>query len=71
MKIIDRIPLIPLALMATFMVLAPFQPEPHLWQKLKMLAAGTLIKPVDIFDLFWHGVWPVLFTIRAYREFTK
>ncbi|MCP4009868.1 MAG: RND transporter, partial [Proteobacteria bacterium] len=30
--------------------LAPYTPEPHVWQKLQMLLAGTLGKPVDIFD---------------------
>ncbi|HPE49525.1 MAG TPA: hypothetical protein PLR76_14070 [Hyphomonas sp.] len=41
--------------------LAPFMPEPHLWEKLKMLQAGTLRRPVDIFDLCLHGApWLVL-----------
>lgn len=35
--------------------LAPFFPEPHIWEKLKMLAAGTLTRPVDIFDLLMHA----------------
>jgi len=35
--------------------LAPFFPEPHIWEKLKMLAAGTLVKPIDIFDLLMHA----------------
>jgi hypothetical protein len=41
--------------------LAPFLPEPHIWEKLKMLAEGTLTRPIDIFDLFLHGIpWVVL-----------
>jgi hypothetical protein len=36
--------------------LAPFFPEPHIWEKLKMLAAGELVKPLDIFDLVLHGL---------------
>ncbi len=41
--------------------LAPFVPEPHIWEKLKMLVAGELIKPVDIFDFLFHGVpWLLL-----------
>jgi len=41
--------------------LAPFLPEPHIWEKLKMLAEGTLTRPNDIFDLFLHGIpWVVL-----------
>jgi hypothetical protein len=35
--------------------LAPFFPEPHLWQKLKMLMAGTLVRPIDIFDMLMHA----------------
>ena len=35
--------------------LAPFVPEPHIWEKLKMLAAGTLVRPIDIFDLLMHA----------------
>ena len=71
MNLIDKIPLIPLAVLATFLALAPFQPEPHLWEKLKMLADGTLAKPIDIFDLFLHATPLVLLVLRAYREFTK
>jgi hypothetical protein len=36
--------------------LAPFLPEPHIWEKLKMLVAGELVKPLDIFDLALHGL---------------
>jgi ABC-type uncharacterized transport system permease subunit len=35
--------------------LAPFVPEPHIWEKLKMLVAGTLVKPIDIFDFLLHA----------------
>ena len=45
--------------LALFLGLAPFAPEPHLWEKLKMLAGGTLSRPIDILDLLYHGV-PVL-----------
>ena len=41
--------------------LAPFLPEPHIWEKLKMLAAGTLTRPIDIFDLLLHAApWLVV-----------
>ena len=41
--------------------LAPFFPEPHLWEKLKMLVAGTLVRPLDIFALMLHAApWAVL-----------
>ncbi len=35
--------------------LAPFFPEPHIWEKLKMLFSGTLSRPIDIFDFLMHG----------------
>jgi len=55
MKWLDRIPYTLLAPLAILLALAPFAPEPHLWEKLKMLSAGTLARPIDIFDLFLHG----------------
>jgi hypothetical protein len=52
---LDRLPW-SLTLFACFTLgLAPFIPEPHIWEKLKMLVAGTLSRPVDIFDLLMHG----------------
>lgn len=47
--------------------LAPFQPEPHVWQKLKMLAGGELSRPIDIFDLFMHGTPILLLMVRLVR----
>jgi hypothetical protein len=55
MKWLDKIPYVFIAPLAIFLALAPFSPEPHLWEKLKMLSAGTLVRPIDIFDLFLHG----------------
>jgi hypothetical protein len=55
MKWLDNIPYAVLVPLAAVLALAPFSPEPHLWQKLKMLFAGTLTRPIDIFDLFLHG----------------
>ena len=62
LSLLDRIPLGLILVVALALGLAPFQPEPHLWEKLKMLAAGTLTRPIDIFDLMLHGV-PVLLLI--------
>jgi hypothetical protein len=36
------------------MLLAPFNPMPHVWEKLVMLKQGTLSRPIDIFDLIYH-----------------
>jgi hypothetical protein len=40
----------------------PITPEPHLFEKIHMLMDGTLVKPVDMFDLFWHS-WPILWIV--------
>lgn len=40
--------------------LAPFAP-PHVVEKLQMLREGTLVKPLDWFDLLMHGTpWLLL-----------
>lgn len=70
MKWLDKIPWTPLLLIALMLGLAPFQPEPHLWQKLKMLAAGTLARPIDIFDLFLHGTPALLVLLKLGRMAT-
>ena len=60
--------LAPLAVVALALGLAPFVPEPHLWEKLKMLAAGTLVRPIDIFDLVMHAAAPVLLAAKLLRR---
>ena len=55
MRWLDKIPYLFIAPLAIFLALAPFSPEPHLWEKLKMLSAGTLVRPIDMFDLFLHA----------------
>ena len=67
MKWLDKIPLSTLIIIALMLGLAPFVPEAHLWQKIKMLMDGSLTKPIDIFDLFLHGTPAVLLMIRVYR----
>ena len=67
MSWIDKIPLLPLVIVALALGLAPFVPEPHLWEKLKMLVAGTLVRPIDIFDLVLHASAPVLLLIKLLR----
>ena len=64
---IDRLPVKPLIVVAVFFALAPFQPEPHLFEKLRMLAEGTLTRPIDIFDLFMHSLPIMLLAIRLVR----
>ena len=49
------------------MLLAPFRPMPHVIEKLIMLKAGTLKRPIDIFDLFFHLLPTILLIIKAMR----
>ncbi len=68
---LDRVPLGLLAAGAVLLGLAPFFPEPHLWEKLKMLAAGTLKRPIDIFDLVMHASLPVLLGLKLFRQWSR
>lgn len=69
MKWLDKISLIPLVIVAAFLTFAPFVPEPHLWEKLKMLVAGELVKPLDMFDLLMHSVPLALLLVKlVYRR---
>jgi len=67
MSWLDKIPLVVIVLFAVFLGLAPFVPEPHLWEKLKMLFAGTLTRPLDIFDLLWHATPFVILVLKLSR----
>ena len=64
---LDNISLQMIVIACLFLGLAPFVPEPHLWEKLKMLSAGTLVKPLDIFDLLMHGSPFVVLTLKLLR----
>jgi hypothetical protein len=64
---VDKLPVKPLLVVAVFFALAPFKPEPHLFEKLRMLSEGTLSRPIDIFDLFMHSFPLVLLAIRLIR----
>ena len=68
MKWLDKIPLNILVLIALTLGLAPFVPEPHVWEKLKMLANGELGKWIDIFDLFLHGTPWLLLVLKLLRS---
>ena len=67
MEWIDKIPTAGLIIVAVLLALAPFSPEPHLVEKFKMLKAGTLTRPLDIFDVFWHLSPSILLAIKLIR----
>jgi hypothetical protein len=68
-KLFDRIPLSLLIVLCLTLGLAPFTPQPHIWEKLKMLASGALVEPLDIFDLLLHGIPWLLLIARVLLAF--
>ena len=65
-SLFNRIPLSILIVLCLTLGLAPFTPEPHLWEKLKMLVAGDLTELLDIFDLVLHGTPWLLLIIKLF-----
>lgn len=63
----DKLPFLPTIIIVGMLAIAPYSPEPHVWEKLKMLFSGTLVRPVDIFDLVLHGSAAILLVLRVAR----
>lgn len=70
MKWLDRIPTSLLIVATLFLGLAPFVPEPHVLEKMKMLLAGDLRRPIDIFDLVYHLLPLLLLLVKLGRRYT-
>ncbi len=68
MNWLDRLPWIMIVVFVLTIGLAPFLPEPHVWEKLKMLSAGELSRPIDIGDLIMHGAPWLLLILKAMRQ---
>jgi len=71
LKIIDALPLPHFIVLSLFLGLAPFFPEPHLAEKIRMLMSGELVKPLDMFDLLLHGTPWVLLMVKLTLVFKK
>lgn len=67
MSWVDNIPWIVAIGAALTLGLAPFSPEPHIVEKLRMLFAGTLSRPMDIFDFLMHASPFVIVLLKAVR----
>ena len=67
-RLLARMPYSTLAILAVILGLSPFVPEPHLFEKIRMLLQGTLTRPLDIFDLFMHGTPILLLLIKWLAE---
>ena len=64
---LDQFSLTLIILACVLLGLAPFFPEPHIWEKLKMLAAGDLSRPLDIFDLVLHASPFIVLILKLIR----
>jgi len=69
MEWLDSFPWGYLIIAGGLLALAPFSPEPHLFEKVRMLMQGTLKKPIDIFDLLMHSAPLFLMALKAFRQF--
>jgi len=67
MRWLDHLPTPLLLAAALFLGLAPFLPEPHAVEKLRMLFNGSLRRPMDIFDLCFHLLPVVLLLLKLGR----
>lgn len=67
LKLLDRTPVWILFVLALGLGIAPPGAQPHLVEKLLMLADGNLVRPIDIFDLFLHGIFPTLLAVKIVR----
>lgn len=67
LNLLDRTSVWILLVLALGLGTAPFGSQPHLVEKLIMLLNGTLVRPIDIFDLLLHGIFPVLFVVKLGR----
>ncbi|WGW03833.1 RND transporter [Tropicibacter oceani] len=70
-RVMAALPLWALVLACATLGLAPMSPEPHVWEKLKMLAAGALTQPIDMVDLALHGLPWVLLVLKLFSMLTK
>jgi hypothetical protein len=66
-RLLDKIPWWLLIVAAVLMLIAPVRPMPHVVEKLIMLKNGTLTRPLDIFDLFFHLLPTLLLILKMYR----
>ena len=63
-RFLDSIPWSIVIIAVLTLGLAPFSP-PHFFEKLSMLAGGTLHAPIDWFDLVFHGWTWLLLVAKA------
>ena len=70
-SLLEKIPYSVVIPLAVVLFLAPFRPMPHALEKINMLIAGNLIRPIDIFDLFFHLFPTLMLLLKLYRSSIK
>lgn len=65
---LSRLPWSVVVIMCLTLGLAPFSPQPHIFEKLLMLWNLELTRPLDIFDLFFHGIPWLLLTAKIFSS---
>ncbi len=64
---LDYLPVMPLAVAAIVLALAPPLAEPHLWRDIKLLVAGQLLRTVDILDFWLHATLLLVLALKLVR----
>ncbi|MCW8929461.1 MAG: RND transporter [Gammaproteobacteria bacterium] len=70
-KFLDNFSFPILIIIALLLGTAPFGAQPHLLEKINMLMSGTLVAPLDIFDLLFHSAPIILLIIKTVLFFKK
>ena len=72
LSLLDQLPWGVVIILCATLGLAPFTP-PHVVEKLVMLSKGSLVRPIDWFDLLFHGTpWLLLMLkLAAIRRKTR
>ena len=70
-SILDKLPYSVIIPLAIVIGLAPFRPMPHALEKINLLVAGNLTRPIDIFDLFFHLFPALILLLKVYRSSIK
>lgn len=70
-SLLEKIPYSVVIPLAVVLFLAPFRPMPHVLEKISMLIAGNLIRPIDIFDLCFHLFPTLILLLKLYRSSIK
>lgn len=63
-RFLDKLSLPLLIVLCLTLGLAPFHPQPHIWEKLVMLASGELRRAIDWFDLLMHATPWILLILK-------